>query len=500
MLFASPGFLLFVVCVWLVHALTPRALRWIVLLAASAAFYAFCGFFAAVWLVFCTVITYAGALLLHKQEPGKKKKATLAVVLLMVFGLLSIFKFAGFAAQLLPSILGRFSGGLLLPLGISFYIFQSAGYLIDVYRGKHEPQRNIAKYALFVSFFPQIVQGPIGRYDSLSPQLLAGERPTADSYRNGIQLIMWGLFKKLILADRAAVLVSSVFSDPSAHGGVVSVAAAALYCVQLYCDFSGGIDITRGVAEGLGISLDQNFAQPFFAISVQDFWRRWHITLGSWMRDYVFYPLSLSQLFGRFGRSMRKVFGTRIGKLIPTLLASFIVFFVIGIWHGGSWKYIIFGFWNGMLITGAMLAKPLFEGARNALRIKEDGKLLYVIRLLRTLIIIGAGRILTRSDNVTGALIMFKKIFTSPKTSEVAAGAFTKLGLTNEDYIVMAAAFAVLIICDIMEERGLKARSFIERRHPALQVLLMVAAIAVLLYYGAFSRGYISAQFIYGAV
>ena len=497
MTYTSPAFLIFVAGIWLLYALMPKKIRWVTLLLASLAFYCICDLRAGIWLVLCTVVTFFGGILVYNQKNKRLKKFILAIVLLSVFGLLSVFKFAGFAAKILPSVFGIFSEGLLLPLGISFYIFQSAGYVIDMYRKKYAPEKNIAKYALFVSFFPQIVQGPIGRYDKLAPQFFSGEKPKADAYKYGIQLILWGLFKKMILADRVSVLVNGVFGAPESHGGIVTIAAAAFYCIQIYCDFSGGIDISRGVAEGLGVTLDKNFEQPLFAVSVQDFWRRWHITLGSWMRDYLFYPLSLSRPFGKFGKFVRRVFGVRLGKLIPSLTATFIVFFMIGIWHGGAWKYIIFGLWNGVLITASMFMEPFFDKMRKALKIKDKSKLWHIFKILRTLIIVGIGRILTRANNTTAALIMIKHIFTSPKSSMVLDGAFLKFGLTVEDYIIIALAFAVLLVADIIEENGVAVRYFLEKRSPVIQVVIMLAALVILIYYGAYRQGYINAQFLY---
>ena len=495
MTYTSPVFLCFVLGVWLLYAVMPGKLRWTVLLFASVAFYCICDLDTAVWLVACIFVTFFGGKIIYKIKDKRLKKLALAIVLLSVFGLLAVFKFAGFAAKLIPAVFGIFEAGLILPLGISFYIFQSAGYVIDLYRGKYEPEKNIAKYALFVSFFPQIIQGPIGRYDRLAPQFFSGSKPNADAYRYGVQLVLWGLFKKMIIADRAAAIVDIVFKSPEQYGGIVTAAAAVFYCVQIYCDFSGGIDISRGIAEGMGIKLDKNFEQPFFATSVADFWRRWHMTLGSWMRDYLFYPLSLSKIFGRFGRFMRKIFGVRTGKIIPSLIATFMVFFSIGIWHGGQWKYVVFGVWNGVLITGAMFAEPLFAKMKKTCKVKEDGKGWHIFRILRTLFIVGAGRILTRANNTSEALIMLRNIFTSPKSSAVLNGAFLKFGLTTEDYIIMGIAFMILLFADILEENGVSVRHFIERRQPVLQVLLVVATVAVLIFYGAYREG--ARSFIY---
>ncbi len=247
----------------------------------------------------------------------------------------------------------------ILPLGISFYTFQACGYLIDVYRGKIQPDQNLGKFALFVSFFPQMVQGPISRYDELANQLFSPKKFDLPRIQNALQLFFWGLFKKLVIADRVAILVNTIFDNQQEYKGLVLLLGSLMYCIQIYTDFSGGIDIARAVAEGLGITLTNNFARPFFANSIENFWRRWHITLSSWTRDYIFYPLSLSKSFAKMGRTTRKVFGNEIGKKIPTLLAMIITFLVIGIWHGPNWKFVVYGLYNGgLIITGMILEQP----------------------------------------------------------------------------------------------------------------------------------------------
>lgn len=204
-----------------------------------------------------------------------------------------------------------------MPLGLSYFIFQSVGYVIDVYRGKLSAQKNPLKYGLFVSFFPQMVQGPISRYDQLAPQLLSQRSLDWRDLKLGIQLCLWGYFKKLVIADRAAVLVNAVITENCPYGGAIIASGILFYCIQLYCDFSGGIDITRGVARMFGIDMAENFRRPIFAMSLTEYWRRWHITLGAWMRDYVFYPLSLSKTFGKLSRWARTHIKGTGGKILP---------------------------------------------------------------------------------------------------------------------------------------------------------------------------------------
>lgn len=295
---------------------------------------------------------------------------------------------------------------LLLPLGISFYTFQSAGYLIDLYRGKYLPDRNLAKYALFVSFFPQIIQGPIGRHDKLAHQLYAQHKFDYKQAKFGAQLIVWGFFKKLVIADRAAVLVNQVFGNYQQYAGLEIFIAVILYCFQLYADFSGGLDIATGIAQTMGINLAKNFKRPYFAQTISEFWQRWHITLGSWMRDYLFYPLCFSKSFVKLGKSARKTMGIFLGKLLPVCLATFIIFITIGAWHGAKWKYIAFGMYNGGLIILGLVFAPVFNIIikKGKIRTKSLGWRLF--QTSRTFLLCCIGRYFSRGPSLKTAFHM----------------------------------------------------------------------------------------------
>ena len=385
MAFTSAAFVgLTALSVLLYYAL-PKRTQWCVLLLASLAFYLAGGVKSIVWLVLIILITWTAGLLLGRQnaktpadKAGKaaiqcRKKRISALCAVCCFGLLFAMKYWNFTLELLPSTLGSHipRWDFLVPLGLSFFIFQSMSYVIDVYRGKQECEKNVLKYALFVSFFPQMVQGPISRYGQLAPQLTAERDLCWADLQAGLQLALWGYFKKLVIADRAAVLVNNVISESCPYGGAVIATGIFFYCIQLYCDFSGGIDITRGVARMFGIDMVQNFRRPLFATSLTDYWRRWHITLGSWMRDYVFYPLSLSKPFGKRGKWARKHLKGTPGKIFATSAATYIVYLIIGSWHGANFRYIAFGLWNGTLITASLLMERRFLAWKSALHIND---------------------------------------------------------------------------------------------------------------------------------
>ena len=319
MSFTTFEFFPFALMPLVVYYIIPQKVRWVWLLILSYMYY-FSYHVTTVWMmILTTAVTYAGGILLGKlnsEKPdkdadretkkafkkditNKKKKVVLGVILLS-FGVLAVCKYTNFMIGNINGILSAFGSRgrlsvlkLTLPLGISFYTFQSVSYVVDVYRGKHEPQKNFFKYALFVSFFPQLLQGPIGRYERLGEQLYEGHAYDLKNIQFGLQRILWGMLKKMVLADRVNAAVTLIFNNYWNYGGWINVFGVILYSIQLYADFSGGIDITIGIAQMFGITMDENFRQPYFSRSIGEFWRRWHITLGTWMKDYIFYPFSV---------------------------------------------------------------------------------------------------------------------------------------------------------------------------------------------------------------
>ena len=342
-----------------------------------------------------------------------------------------------------------------------------------------------------------MVQGPIGRYDALAPQLLAERSLDWRNLKFGVQLAMWGYFKKLVIADRAAVLVNAVVVDNCPYGGAVIAVGIVMYCIQLYCDFSGGIDITRGVARMLGIDLAENFRRPIFATSLTDYWRRWHITLGQWMRDYVFYPLSLSKPFGRLGKWARRHIGGLPGKIFATSLATFVVYLVIGIWHGANFRYIAFGLWNGALITAALLMERRFQSWKSALHLNDKSAGWRAVMMLRTSFLVFLGRYLTRAPRLLTALQLIKTTFTRPQVSQIWDGTVLGLGLSVPDLLIVGLGMAAVLALEAYQERGGHVRETLERQNGFVQWLAVAVPMVVILLFGIFRAGYISSEFIY---
>lgn len=336
MVFNSYSFLLFFPIVLVLTQLAPTKWRNGLLLLASYAFYASWGKRFCVLLLGLTVLVYAAGLLLGRQ----KRRWLFWLGLAGTLGALLVYKYLDFGLYTVNALTRALGLGepmprvsLLQPAGISFFTFQAAGYLIDVYRGKYKPEKNFLRFALFVSFFPQLLSGPIGRGDQLLPQYEKPQKADFDALRRGFLVMTWGFFLKLCIADRAAVLANTVYENYESYSGIFLVFATAVYALQIYGDFAGYSYMAIGGAEMLGIHLPKNFDTPYFSQSVQEFWRRWHISLSSWFREYVYIPLG----------------GNRNG-LVKQIRNIFVVWMLTGIWHGAHWNYVLWGVYYGVLL------------------------------------------------------------------------------------------------------------------------------------------------------
>ena len=337
MLFNSMTYLVFFPIVVIITFIIPNKIRYIWLLIASYYFYMSWNAKYGLLLLASTLITYIGGIAVDRVKSGQHDKTIrafiLVLALLLNFGMLFYFKYFNFAANTFNRIAARLglhaiapTYDIVLPVGISFFIFQAVGYLIDVYRGDIEAEKNPFRYALFVSFFPQLVAGPIERSKNLLKQLRRETRFDVKNAKSGLITMAYGVFLKLVVADNIATLIDPIFSSINDYNGMQLLYGAILFAFQIYCDFNGYTLIAIGSAEVLGYGLNKNFDMPYFASSVKDFWRRWHISLTSWFRDYLYFPLG----------------GSKKGKLRKEI-NTMIVFLVSGLWHGSSWNYVVWG-------------------------------------------------------------------------------------------------------------------------------------------------------------
>lgn len=505
--FTSFTFLCYITLVFVAYFVMPKKARWMVLLASSLAFYFLCSRWMIVWVLFTTATVYLGTNHLQRINDlaaaatkgaadreeqaalrGKAqaaKRLVVVLVLLANFAVLAATKYSlvidGFlkTASALMNREALSFPQLAMPLGVSFYTFQTAGYVIDVYRNKQKAERNPLKLLLFTSFFPQIMQGPISRYAQLAPQLYEGHSFDFEEAKRGIVTIGWGFAKKLVLADRLYVLVDALFSNSGEYGGAMMFLASVLYGLHIYTDFSSGIDITLGVARVMGIKMAPNFRQPFFAISMSDFWRRWHMTLGGWMRDYLFYPVSMSKPFGKLGKWIRDHLGARWTKVFISGIVSFIVFTVVGIWHGPEAKYTVYGLYNGAMIMLATMFEPWFETAFKKLRINREGVVWHGVRIVRTFLLVTLGRCIVRSTGVMAALTSLGRMFTAPNFAQLSQ--ITTLGLGTSDFVIVGCMLLIVLIVDIIAERSGDAMEWLQKKPLPLRWLVYFGIIFILM-------------------
>ena len=484
MAFNSFGFLTLVFLCVLVYYLLPQANRRWALLVFSWVYYALAGPKLLIYLLFAVVTTFLGG-----KWAAKGTRAGVAVPLLLDFGMLAVLKYSAFAAGILNHLPGVSLPlpRLLLPLGISFYTFQSAGYLLDVYWKRCEPEKNFFHYALFVSFFPQLMQGPIGRFGRLGPQLAAGHVFDPENIRRGLWRISWGFFKKMVVADNAGLYVDRIFG---AYGDIraLGIQGVLMYSVQLYADFSGGIDIALGIAQMLGITLDENFRQPYFAVSLTDFWHRWHITLGTWMKDYLFYPITLSGWMGALRRRCRKWFGKEIGRALPVCVANIIVFVVVGIWHGPAWHYIAYGLYNGLIIGISGLLAGTFRKWRKGLGITDKTGWFHLFCVARTFLIVNVSWFLDRSPDLGQALLMLKESFRGKMFSLTVIEPEDPAECLLRFAAILAGCLLILAV-SLLRERGKDVRGMILGLPAAARILLFTALLMACALFGSTMQG-----------
>lgn len=506
----SMQFLLFVILAVAGYYWIPKKFQWMWLLLFSYIYYVSNGIKVTCFLLFSTITTYgAGVLLeriseqkLDKKSEKKRKRQVLVLALLLNFGILGVLKYTNFAIHIFNSVFRTEFGivDFLLPLGISFYTFQSMGYLLDVYWGRTKAEHNLFRLALFVSFFPQILQGPIGRFSTLGKQLYEPHHFDAEEIERGFLRILWGYFKKMVIADNALIFVDAIFGQPDIYNGL-SIAGVLAYSIQLYCDFSGGVDVVIGIARLFGIRLDENFKRPYFAVSITDFWHRWHITLGTWMKDYVFYPVSLSGWMKSFSKLAKKVFGKQIGRTLPICLANIIVFLVVGIWHGAAWKFIIYGMYNGCIIAFSGLMAPSYRKWKQKLHISDDSRGFHLFQIIRTFVLVNISWFFDRADDVWTALLMMKNaiMYCNPRQIlEIQIGEASKTEYTLIFLLVILAGCMIVFAVSIFQERGKDVEGFLVKQHWTVKCAVYVGLLLLLPALGqpaGQAGGFIYAQF-----
>ena len=493
MLFNSLKFLIFFPIVVLGYFLIPDRWKHYWLLLASYYFYMSWNAGYALLILFSTLVTYICARLLEKEKTreagGKRAKRIVLASLVLNLGLLVYFKYFNFLLTSVESIFALFHIRLqiprfdiLLPVGISFFIFQALGYTIDVYRGDIPAEHDFFRYALFVSFFPQLVAGPIERSGNLLKQLAVPHRFGYERTKEGLLLMLWGYFLKVVLADRIAIFVDMVYGDIPAFNGWYCMLATVLFAVQIYCDFSGYSVIAVGAAKILGIQLMENFEAPHLSTSVAEFWRRWHISLTSWFRDYLYIPLG----------------GSRKGKA-RKYLNVMIVFLVSGLWHGASFNYVIWGAINGLFQIIGEILMPLRRKAAALLHLHRESFVHRVISGVITFVLVDFCYIFFRTTTIREAIAVIRRILSPGNPAELITGLLAAQNprATATECLFVFFCLLILLFADAMKCRGIAVRTKILAQDSWFQSLFFVAAVCGILLFGVWGPGYREASFIY---
>ena len=369
------------------------------------------------------------------------------------------------------------------------------GYLIDVYRGKCRAEGNFFRLALFVSYFPQLVQGPISRFSPLGEQLFAEHRFEGGAFRAGLLRVVWGYFKKLVVADTAMIAVKTIVTDSAAYDGVYIFLLILLYSAQIYGDFTGGIDITIGLSEMMGIRLAENFDRPFSSRSTKEYWRRWHITMGTWFTDYVFYPISVCRPMQKLSKWSREKLGTSVGKRIPVYLATVVTWFLTGLWHGAGWNFIVWGLLNCLVILVSQELQPLYDRFHKAAPRLVASHAYGVWQCVRTFLLMGLIRSLDCYRDVGKTFALWWSMLTRGNWGELFTGGLLRLGLSVGDWCVLGFGILCLAIgSHVGKETPVRHRL---AARPVLFFATLLLVVTLILLFGAYGIGYDASQFIY---
>lgn len=514
------------------------------LLVSSYYFYYKTGIGNLIFIVLTTIFTYAFALILDRLQSknleylniekrgnyiGEEGKDSTRKIFIVLFSLFLIFtlvigKYTDIAYNLTFNIEKRVSN-YLIPLGISFYILQSISYLVDTYKGKISVEKNILKLSLFISFFPKLIQGPISRYDTLQNELFKKHPFNYSNIKSGFIRLLYGLFKKLVIAERLIIVIEEMIRFKENYQGLYVLFMLIIYSIYIYCDFSGGIDIALGISKIFDITLDENFNHPYFSKSLREFWRRWHITMGSWFRDYVFYPLSVSKNMLIFSKKSRLIFGNHLGKRLPLWIVTIITWALTGLWHNLGFNFLFWGLFNAIfiIIEGEISffqkkrrknkiiklenkkennrkndkeINKKYNKINNEIYNKKSNEYIYdICKMIYTFILVSFLRIFDCYKDYKTAFKMFLTIF-KVKNHAFLKGLYN-LNIKAADIIIVVLGLVTILIISLREELT-KKKLKVDREKDLTKkfwfVLLLFLAVLLL---GKYGREYVIEDFIY---
>ena len=522
---ASVYLFVFLPMVLLAYQLTPRRWRWITLLISSYAFFWSISGELVLYLIGTTLFTHYIAVWLawmkeqcrkrlseqpkdmHAEIKKQFRKKEKRILFFGVTGLLLVLVYLKYYNFFVENINGMFGipqeiavlqvHTWAIPIGISFYTLQAIGYMADVYWEKVEVHNHPGKLALFLGFFPQIMEGPLSMYAQTADALWKGDPLTAEDLSKGSVRVLWGLFKKMIIANRLHVLVKAIFEHHADYQGIMIVLAAVAYTVQLYMEFSGCMDIIIGSGKMFHVTLPENFRQPFASKNAAEFWRRWHITLGVWFKTYIFYPVSVSPFVKKCNKYAKANFGKYAARLVVSACCLLPVWLCNGLWHGASWNYIFYGIYYFVILMAEIALEPAVDFWTQRCRIDREAAYYKTLQILKTWVIIVTGELFFRADSLLTGLQMFFSIFRSSALPKPGEGVLHALGLDRADcFVIIAACMVVMVVESIKETKGSEALEPGRLRRP-VRWAVYYALIFSIIIFGAYGAGYQQVDMIY---
>lgn len=519
----SPLFFFFLIAFFVIYFIVPfKKFKKIWIMVGNIVFYTWFGNEAIFIVIATTCIAYCCSRMMEKiYQPfedkkkdiplkqqvevlkGYKKKTRIwyLLALILILGIwiyVKVEKFNGVdSVALLQDVINK--KGIIVPLGISYYTLSIVGYLTDIYFRKIKAEHNILTLFTVVTYFPHIVQGPISKYSKLIDQF--NNLPSFDYERicKGFQLMLWGYVKKLVIADRLVIYTNAVFNAPQKFAGIEIVIAVILCCIQLYADFSGCMDIVGGISEVIGIHLDQNFNQPFFAKSAQEFWARWHMTLGTWTKDYIYLPISMNGKFLKFTRNLKKKGHKWLSSFLKSFVPLIAVWLFTGLWHGTGIDYVIWGLYWCVLMTLSKECAPLFKYFKERLGIDETSKYHQFFCMFRTYILFAIGRTFTVTGSIQGCGILWNRIFFEHRLWTLFDGSLYTYGLDQKDFYVALVGMLLMLFVDIMHEKGIHIRERISGQPLLIRWVIYYSLIFTIIIFGMYGPSFDASGFVYGA-
>ncbi len=439
-----------------------------------------------------------------KKQYQHRMQGVMTLAVFVHIGALLVVKYSGFFLDNINLVLARIGIStaiaipkFIMPIGISFFSLQALSYIFDVYRGATKADDNLTRLALWLTFFPQIVEGPFCRYGQTAEQLWNVKQVKYEDLVLGGQRILYGLLKKVVVADRLNTMVAGIFTDGATHEGGIIAIGAVCYTLQLYMDFSGSMDAVCGIGQIFGVTMPENFQRPFFSKTISEFWKRWHVTLGAWFRDYIFYPVSMAGPMKKLTMKARKKLGNHFGPLIAGSIALFCVWLANGLWHGSAWSYIFFGMYHFVLILCGNIIEPAVRWTNSKLHINPNWFPYRCFQIVRTSILVVIGELFFRAPGLRAGLAMFKKMVTDFHFTTLNADTLQTLSIDTKDIAIVLVTVVIVFVISVLNEKGHSVREWLWTHNIAIRWAVMLVMIMYIVIFGAYGVGYVPVDPMY---